>query len=67
MSDWVSADANDPGHQIYSDTDIIREVTKESCGSDTLNVDDEEDEADEGDVKESVVSHGKLQRCLLKA
>jgi len=58
ISHWVSADANDPGHQIYSDTDVIREVTQESH-DDTLDINDEDDERD---VQESVAFHGKAKQ-----
>ena len=28
--EWISADGEDPGHQVFSDEDIIREVTQTS-------------------------------------
>ena len=57
ITEWISADGEDPGHRVFSDEDIIREVTQTTT---------QMEEALQEDIP--VITHGKaaemLDECL---
>ena len=63
IQEWTEADSNDPGHQLYTDEEIISEVT----GSEEL-CSEEEDEGEEEEGSLQCVSSGQaadmLEQCL---
>ena len=63
IQEWTEADSNDPGHQLYTDEEIISQVT----GSEGL-CSEEEDEGEEEEGSLQCVSSGQaadmLEQCL---
>lgn len=63
IQEWTEADSNDPGHQLYTDEEIISQVT----GSEEL-CSEEEDEGEEEEGSLQCVSSGQaadmLEQCL---
>ena len=66
ITEWISADGEDPGHQVFSDEDIIREVTQTSTEQNSDADTNEMEEVLEEDIP--VITHGKaaemLDECL---
>ena len=56
ISEWISSDADDPGHQVLSDEDIVREVLQPQHDEVIADLDNEEDQQEENTT---VVTHGK--------
>ena len=64
IDSWLKEDENDPGYQLFSDDDIIHQITDHPDGT----IDDEEEE-EEPDTPQKIPTNGEvadmLDKCLL--